>query len=303
MTTRRQRQIRSDGVQAPLVPKDGWSDGIHFVRPATAKDRHKMRWVMGAHKESGAPTKKRHVPTKEEAISVAQEYTARWLGEAPAASTFLASEPEKPALRVPPPPFATTYFDCICANPIAQVWQCNGVVGEKGNIGRRTKEGRPNQQTAIPHAPGECAVMIGDEVVRNADDSIRVFPTWLSAEEYALHLYEEADEEERILWRPGDMKVGGTHHIDIIFDPGINGRTKPFSLYLPEFRRPVYEDRTKMVEPPEFFGTKEEIAEYRRQWRIMNRVPTFEERPLRFRMITGALESAEERERMIGGIV
>ena len=303
MNTRRIRHLRSDGVPGPTVPRDGWSDGIHFVRPATASDRHSMRWVVDAHRTTKSPLKKRHVPSFEEGIAMAQEATTTWLRGHPADAFYITTAPQKKAVPVLAS-FSTTLFDCIVANPIAQVWQCNSVVGATAAIGRRTKEGRAPKQTYVPHAPGECAVLVGEGPVRNPDGQVRVYRSWVEAEEHALSLFESADEEERILWHKGDKRVGGTHHIDVIFDPDVNGRKRPFSLYLPQHRRPIYEDRTVMAEMPNnFHGTKEEIEEQRKAWKRLNRVPSFEERVLRFRSITGAMTEAEKRERMLGGIV
>jgi hypothetical protein len=114
-------------------------------------------------------------------------------------------------------------------------------------------------------------------------------------------------------WRgsEGDKRVWGTPRIDVIFDPDINGGARPFSLYLPEHRRPIYEDRTKplpqgrakRIDPGVNPQAVIDHRQYRKRQRELHRTPSFEERPLRFRTIYGAIEEAERRERMLRGEV
>lgn len=321
------------------TPKLVWSDGIHFVRPASAKDRHKMRWVVSAHTVTGSRLS-RHAPTLEDGIDICRRATKAWLKANPADKQHFSestepqasasaiaqrsgedgrrrgedgrscSEMENSAIpKVTLATFSTTHFNCIVANPVAQVWQCVTREGERKSPGRRRVSGEKAQPTAVFHEVGECAVLIGDEPQREPDGSVTIFPNWSQAAERAQELYETADEEDRLLWKEGDMKVYSTMSVDVIFDPQTNGAAKPFSLYLPEYRRPVYEDRTRPVMASQ--GPKIDPAinpqaalalkEQRRKDRERNRVPSFEERPLRFRSIVGAIVEADRRERMLKG--
>jgi hypothetical protein len=72
-------------IEGGTLPRRGyqtakrlWSDGIHFVRDATGKDRHPMRFVVGAHKVTASPFS-RHASTLEEGIARAREATKMWL--------------------------------------------------------------------------------------------------------------------------------------------------------------------------------------------------------------------------------
>lgn len=103
-----------------------WSDGIHYVRDATAKDTHQMRFVVGAYKTTQARIK-RNAHTQEEAIQIAAAATASWLQKHPEDRVYLAlaTAAEPSEIQTPAPSlqkFATTNFDCTYANPVAQVW-------------------------------------------------------------------------------------------------------------------------------------------------------------------------------------
>lgn len=313
-------RTRHKGLGKPL-----WSDGIHFVRPASAKDRHKMRFVVGAHKATTS-THKRHAPTEEEAIERAKAATSFWLAAhpadrvhltvAPADETTEASPSDSKAPAIPQQPFATTLFDCVYANPVAQVWLMTRDPGEHKPVGRRKANGRAAEQTSIPHTKGESAVLRGSQPIRNADGSVRVFHTQGEAEEYADHLYREEPEEDTISWKPGNVVVGATARIQILFNPTIYGVSKPFILWLAhlDHPRPVYVDRTHAtqkragisVKAIEDTGNTELALAFkaaRARERQEDRQPSFEERPLRFRSIWAATEEADRRERMLRGEV
>lgn len=298
-----------------------------------------MRWVIGAHKTTGSKFG-RHAETEAQAIDRAQNATKQWLKQHPDDEKFvteaLLSEstvgrvdsgaqlsrqrsdlPEASGKdgsrtqKVELQPFSTSYFNCIVCNPIAQVWQCIAREGERNTPGRRRADGSRAHSTPLFHQPGECAVLMGNEPLRTPDGSVVVFPNWSQAAEKAQELYDEADEEDRLLWREGDLKVYSTISVDVIFDPEQNGASKPFSLWLPEYRRPVYEDRTRPIPGTELPTSKIDATvnpqakleekERRAKHRAFNREPSFEERPLRFRGIAGAIAEAERRERMLKG--
>lgn len=222
-----------------------WSDGFHLVRPASPKDRHALRWVVTHHK--GIPSKLlRHAETEQEAIEIAKRATqvlhkeakgkvrvkpskAQSANQRPTEASPSGSQPSAPSTPRVLPKFSTYLFHCIAANPVAQVWQCHSLPGEKGKVGPKTKDGRPNQQATFKHQRRECAVLFWREPVRNPDGSVRVF-TRQEAELFALDAYFDTPEDERILWREGNKKVHSTEHVDILFDPAINGEATPFNL-------------------------------------------------------------------------
>lgn len=299
------------------TPKPVWSDGIHFVREASIKDRHPMRFVVKSH-ETTASTFSRHAPDLEAATEIARRATKMWLvnhhadaqhwtGPALPVASGSQDAPAEPQIELQP--FSNTHFHCIAANPVAQVWQCVSREGERKIGGRRRKDGTPARARSITHDLGQCAVLLHREPQRDAEGSVIVYHSWITAAEAAQELYDNADEEDRLMWKEGDKRVHSTARVDVIFDPDINGVTKPFSLYLPEYRRPIYEDRTR----PIMFGTPARIdaslnpqaaldaKQRRKKNREFNREPSFEERPLRFRTIYGAIEEAERRERMLKG--
>jgi len=245
------------GSLANQTPNAVWSDGIHFVRPASHMDDHPLRWVVGAHRTTGSKVKRR-MGTFEEALLSAVHATTTWLKShptdkvhfepptvSPTSSIQLSQLPKAyrvlPAERAAPPPkFATTHFNCIRANPIAQVWQCVSIPGERAPVGRKRAGGKAPKQATFQHSKGECAVMLWREPVREEDGQVRVFPSWQVAEDHALNLYYGADEEERTTWREDDQVVARTANVDIVFDPAVNGVKRPFSLWVPKYNKPVY---------------------------------------------------------------
>lgn len=139
--------------------------------------------------------------------------------------------------------FATTHFNCIRANPVAQVWQCVSDPGERKPVGRRKAGGRAPDQAPVRHTKGECAVLIGKEPLRDSTGRVEVFPNWQSAETRAIELYAAADEDERIYWQEPEGKVvGRTIEVEIIFDPTVNGPSRPFNLWFYNHNKPYYRD-------------------------------------------------------------
>lgn len=247
------------GSQRRYRPPRLWDDGLHYVRASFDDDVHPLKWCMAAHRATGSSLQRRYA-TLDEAILNAIASSQRLLKADPS-KMVLFNKPKMPPASslvvqklpkmfrpdpvvekaAPLPKFSVYHFDCIRANPIAQVWQCVSLPGERGAVGRRKAGGGVATQTGFRHTKGECAVMLWREPVREADGSVRVFPSWQAAEEYANDCYYNADEEERLLWVEDGTVVHRTENVDIIFDPSTNGVKWPFSLWLPKWRKPVYE--------------------------------------------------------------
>lgn len=297
-----------------------WSDGIHFVRSASKADKHTMRFVVNNHRATASKFI-RHATTLQEAMGLAVVATASWIEQHPSDAVHLSDLAEPSGADPLPRPtsapimkkqaFATTHFDCIYANPYAQVWQCTSQAGSKAAVGRRKANGHAAEQTPVFHAVGECAVLIGQTPVYNNDGSVRVFDSWIAAEEVAFELYSTAPEEEVISWTRDHVRVGATQHFEIHFNPAINGEKKPFNLYFVEHRRVVYEDRTRPVitagtdslfRPSDETDKERQVREDREElYRKLSRVPSYEERTLLFKTIWAADEEAQRREKMLRG--
>lgn len=295
------------------TPNPVWSDGIHFVRPASEMDEHPLRWVVGAHKAT-ASKYTRHSRTRDEGSDAAAVATKRWLKDNPADRVYMkVSAPPEASSKVIPAPFAITHFDCIVANPYAQVWQCTSYPNtDRAPVGRRRADGKPPKQTTFRHRLGECAVMIGAEPVRDPDGQVTVFPTWSHADEHALNLYYGADEEDVISWVEGHPRVYATGQLEVLFDPNVRGRKKPFILWHPVYRKPVFVDTTR----PIIYGKQRDKNKaaidnpqaqadrlLRESSNGEDRVAALEDRALQFRSIWEAIDEAYRREKMIQGKV
>jgi hypothetical protein len=217
-----------------------------------------MRWVVAAHKRLRSSLK-RYAPTMEGAILLAIRATRKHLKAYPENKAFFNPPTVSPTSSIQPdqlpkeyrvlpkpkpkalPPFAITHFDCIRANPIAQVWQCVSLPGETAPVGRRKANGAAPTQARFNHTKGECAVLVWKEPIRDPDGDVRVFPTWQAAEDFALNLYYEADEEERIFWQEDEPCVARTANVNIMFDPNNVDTSikRPFYLYVPKYNKPV----------------------------------------------------------------
>lgn len=288
-TARRKRQVMSDGSPAPVVPRGGWSDGVHFVRVAT--DRRPLPYIVRNHKH--APSFYRRRLTLDEAIATGKEQTQRAITASPALALKLAGPPVEvcKAPKIELEPFSTTHFTCICANSIAQVWQCTSLSGSKRPVGRRRADGRAPKQTPVRHAVGECAVLMLDKPVREEDGRVRVFRFWQEADDYALHLWSTGNEDDK--FRLGPI-VFANEKVQVLFDPDNQPRETPFILWLPAFNRPVWAQRTKPLLSSRPALMSDEDWERTKK---LDRVPTFEERPERFGHIISAIATAE---RLVG---
>lgn len=215
-----------------------YDDNIHYVKAVGPKDRHPMKWIVRSHKAIPVKTNRR-AATLDEAIELAERLTKQVQPKLAddlkkAGASTKATQPKEEN-------FSISYFTCICANPIAQVWQCSALPGEKKTGGRPAKNGSQPKPASFKHDKGECAVLMGPTPVREPDGSIRVFKNWQEAEEYAYGLYCEADElGETITWREGNLVVDRLTNVEIIFDPVANGAYRPFSLWFPKYSKPYY---------------------------------------------------------------
>lgn len=286
----------------PTVPHL-WEDAFHFVRPASIKDRHPLRFVLVAKRTTGEGGTKRRYASLEEAGDGGVLATKALLRRRPELAGQHAAVPvlEERASPVMLQPFATTHFRCSHANPVAQIWVCIDWPGSKAPVGRRRKDGRAPQQTAVLHEPGEFAVLVGDEPVRDPLGRVIRFRRG-DAEDKAQELYDTCPPEDTISWHEGQARVGGTLDIDIMFDPSNNGELKPFNLWIPRLARPVWVDVTKAVEfKGAGFASKDEERAARAANRRMNREASLVEKVLLFKSITGAQATAEERQAMLDG--
>lgn len=309
------------GTAAKRTPMPVWSDGIHYVRRAGELDAHAMPWFAGAHRTTASKFH-RHCTSLDEALTTSRHASKVWLkgnpddkehwheAALPAASSLpgekrIQGRPRKDADQEP---FAITHFRCVRANPYAQVWKCESRPGEKKAVGRRKKGGRPPTQSGFRHDIGECAVLIGREPVRDPDGSVRVFPNHTIAGEYAFELYQNAPEDEVIVWAEDNQRVGATPHIDIIYDPAVNGEAKPFSLYINygNVRKHYYVNKTKSTFDSGALRVNAEInpeaylaqQTHQRLMRDMaDKVPTFADEQWRCRSIWEAEDKAHEVER------
>ncbi len=218
-----------------------FDDNVHYVKKVGPKDRHPMKWIVRSHKEAKIKTDRR-APTLDEAIELARRMT-KVACEKSKDDLILhyGRKPKKTKEATPKlESFNSDYFTCICANPVAQVWQCTHLPDEKKSSGRKARDGTKKQPT-FKHLKGECAVLMGETPVREADGTIRVFKNWQEAEEYTYGLYCQADElGETITWREGNLVVDRLTNVEIIFDPSSNGEKTPFSLWFPKYAKPYY---------------------------------------------------------------
>lgn len=202
-----------------------------------------MKWLVRSHKEAQIKTNRR-APTLDEAIELAKRLTKTACEKSREDLLLHHGRVPEPIVEKPktePESFSTTHFTCICANPTAQVWQCVSQPGEKKHAGRPPRKGAAPKQATFKHTKGDCAVLMGSTPVREEDGSIRVFKSWIEAEEYAYDLYLIAYEEgDAITWHEGDTVVDRLTNVDIIFDPAVNGKHRPFSLWFPRYSKPYY---------------------------------------------------------------
>lgn len=244
----KERVMGGRGSLAKRSPSRIWDDGLHFIRPAG--DDHPLPWLVNSRRDLPS-TVSRRFATIDDAILFAVRSSKAVMRKHPATKKLFKVPTLPPAaadldLKLPVayrkapevkpvvlPKFAITHFNCVRANPIAQVWQCVSLPGDRAPVGRRKKGGGAPTQAAFNHSKGECAVLLWKEPVREEDGSVRVFPSWQKAEEHANRLYYETPEDERIWWTDDAVVVARTEHCDIRFDPAGNSEKRPFSIWIP----------------------------------------------------------------------
>jgi hypothetical protein len=248
-----------------MPSKPLFDDGVHFVRHAYKNDKHPLRFVVASHK-AAVSKRKRHVDTLENAIEVAKLYTqsaaeksevdAKLAEEKrledvpqptptppPATSRAPEPRPKKAEPKAPAlPKFNSSYFTCKVANPVAQVWECTKLPGERKSAGRKRKDGKSINASRFNHQKGECAVLLWSEPVRDPDGAIKVYPNWLEADAHALSFYEDAYEEGGAIdWKHGQIVMQRLTDVEICFDPSESVHW-PFYLMINKngFRKPFY---------------------------------------------------------------
>jgi len=285
-----------------------WTDGIHYVRGATTKDRHPMRFVVDAHKIAGhrpARSLPRHAPSLEAGIDIAKHHTGVALAAASGLTKYhrppgdegtTPQEPAGPRIETPAEPipqepprpaevrtrkprqkkererpaqkFVTTRFICIAANSVTQVWQCVKDHSEAASVGRRKANGRAAEGDRLSHVRGDCAVLMGDTPVLDEFRRVRVFRSWQEAEEEAERIFYDTPEDER--FPLGSTKVYANLTAMVCFDPACNTRAEPFNIYFHE-GFPLKDERCDM--PKTFRKITGAIAECDRIDRKMRGAP------------------------------
>jgi hypothetical protein len=220
------------------------SDGIHFVRDASPKDRHSMRYVVDQHKRvehlphySSLP---RHCESLERGIELMHFYTKKACRESPelrVAHKLATGQAKPPKPKREPKPkkvaFPFTRFSCIMANPVAQVWLCTKPKWEAANVGRR--QGNSPVNDLLPHEPGQLAVLKGDDPVLDDNGGARVFHLPVEAEEMMRTLYNDTPPEDRLSDNTDPERrtttVYQNRSYSVHFDPDFNGAAQPFNIY------------------------------------------------------------------------
>jgi hypothetical protein len=241
----------------PLIPLV--SDGLHFVREASPKDQHPMRFVVDQHKQvehlPRFSTLPRHCETLDEGSEMMRRYTKRACHQSPELSRAFRSavgqspppvkqvSPDKPQRkpRQPKPKkhkkveFPITRFTCIMANPVAQIWVCTKAKWEGMSIGRRAEGGRPPAADKLPHEVGEYAVLKGDEPVLDDNGNVRVFALRMQAEAMMETLYNQVPDDEKMSNNTDPDRPTTTVYqnqsYSVHFDPDFNGAKQPFNIF------------------------------------------------------------------------
>jgi hypothetical protein len=160
------------------------SDGLHFVREASPKDQHPMRFVIDQHKQvehlPRFSTLPRHCESLEVGIDMMRRYTKRACQQSPELSRAFKSangpvtlpepittDPDKPQRKPRPRPepkakkveFPITRFTCMHGEPGR-----SGLGLHQGQVGRNRAsvdaarvDAHPGDK--LPHELGEYAVL------------------------------------------------------------------------------------------------------------------------------------------------
>lgn len=290
----------------PLIPLI--SDGLHFVRDASPKDQHPMRFVVDQHKQvehlPRYSTLPRHCESLEAGRELMERYTKRACREsmelnrahkiaigkikAPKAKPEPQPEPEEVEGAIPEPrvrkprvkkpkkvEFPITRFTCIMANPVAQIWLCTKEPWETVNIGRRVggKVTRPDSDK-LRHRRGEYAVLKGSEPVVDEDREVRVFTRRDQAEAVMESLYDQAPADEKMSNNTDPERRTTTVYqnasYSVHFDPDFNGAKQPFNIFDTENFKVVLHPRGDF--------------------------------PLKYRSITSAIAEADRLDKLLRGV-
>lgn len=252
----------------PLVPL--FTDGLHFVREASEKDQHPLRFLVYQHKVDGLPNNiglPRHCESLERGIEIAKAATKKACKADPVLhlnwkiSQGLAPPPKPPKptaikvrkKRIFPPGkvfFSTSRFTCIIVNPVAQIWVCTKHPYEVATVGRRTAEKRLPQQQDLPHKIGEFAVLKGDDPVVDYKGVPKVFEHRVVAEELIKKLYAETPEDECFPDNNNPDYPTTTVYANSIFsvhfDVDNNSPLKPFNIYNYKLHKPYLQTRANL---------------------------------------------------------
>lgn len=241
----------------PLIPLI--SDGLHFVREASPKDQHPMRFVIDQHKQVEHLPRFSTLPRHCESLEVGTEMMRRYTKRACQQSRELSrafksangpvtlpepietdpSQPQrKPRAKAVARPkkveFPISRFTCIMANPVAQIWVCTKPAWQS-NIGRRTKGGRPPRADKLPHNVGEYAVLQGDDPVLSPTGEPQVYRLLMQAETVMQRLFDEAPDDEHISNNMDPERrtttVYQNRSYSVHFDPDYNGAKQPFNIF------------------------------------------------------------------------
>jgi hypothetical protein len=275
----------------PLIPLI--SDGLHFVRDASPKDQHPMRFVVDQHKQvehlQPFSTLPRHCESLEVGTEMMRRYTkiacqqSKELAKAFKSATGKA-KPDKPTPEgTEPAPkrqpkrkkveFPLTRFTCIMANPVAQVWVCTKDVWESVHVGRRPGQGK-KKTDKLPHQRGEYAVLKGDEPVLDSNNEVRVFHRRDQAEAMMESLYFRVPDDERLSNNTDPERrtttVYQNQSYSVHFDPDFNGAKQPFNIFDTENFKVVLHPRGEF--------------------------------PLKYRTITSAITEADRLDKLLRGV-
>lgn len=285
-----------------------WTDGIHYVRGATTKDRHPMRFVVDAHKLAGlspARSLPRHAPTLEAGIEIAKHHTGVALAAASGLTKYMqpaegdgpvqqdAASPavDEPVLQEPPRPAKLNTAAPRVRKPRekkekprpAQKFATTRFVCIAANSVTQVWQCVKDRSEAAPvgrrKAGGSAAE--GDKLSHNRGDCAVLMGDVPVLDEHrrvrVFHSWQEAEEEaERIFYATpederfplGSTKVYANLTAMVCFDPACNTRHEPFNIYFHE-GYPLKDERCDM--------------------------------PKTFRKITGAIAEADRIDRKLRG--
>ena len=186
-------------------------------------------------------------------------------------------------------------FECIYANPYAQVWKCV----------------RPSKDEKVPHRIGEFMVVMWDKPVREPNGNIKVFEDPFSAKIEAMTLYENSN--VALHWKENDPVVYDTINCQIIFRPDLYGTKRPFIVNLPRLGTWVKRStgvpthRAKKRPVPADASADEraaiEFANKLDQMRQDESPKIYSDNPQTFKSIVTALEALNEVEARLGSKV